>query len=307
MKIQIHILVSLLPILAASQSPSQRSFNDLCGSGQTTGTNTYNGVQYKYHCNHRSTSFDSASLENGHDDPATCVNRASHSSASVGVTWLQDGRCALATAGPPVADAGYIFFEKVPPSTTCCVERDDFQTKYQACELARNQLQSQLDACRAAGTSPSTGGPSTGGGRVPDCKSVTGVQGYSNQSQSGSRWSVNCNVAGGAGSPITRPADTVASLPECVDKCAGLTECKVAQLLPQSRNNCVLFRSQGAFTPQTGTHFAGGFNATLSWVHEWGVRPERLRLILHAHQASSSGFVASSEEMSITESWPKPA
>lgn len=174
---KLPLLLSVLPILAVGQSTSQQSFANLCGSGQATGTKTFNGEQYTYYCNHRATDSDLSGLTSGHDDPATCAARTAGAPASVGVTWLQDGRCALATAGPPYPDNGYIFFEKVVASgggfpSTCCQERDDCRTKLQACETARDQFKSERDTCQAgaSGPAPGTGGPSAGGGRVSDCK-----------------------------------------------------------------------------------------------------------------------------------------
>lgn len=55
---------------------------------------------------------------------------------------------------------------------------------------------------------------------------------------------------------INRPADTVAGLPECVDQCAQNPSCKVALILPQARNNCVLYTTYSPPRAGAGNHFA---------------------------------------------------
>ncbi|OJJ42209.1 hypothetical protein ASPZODRAFT_170322 [Penicilliopsis zonata CBS 506.65] len=257
---RVSVLLPLLPLLVAGQTTPQQEYDSLCGAGQTTGTTTLGGAQYTYHCNMRASNGDNAGMTSGVNTPADCASRAAGNSALAGVSWTRGGKCVVANSGPPVPQANTIFFEKVvTPTSPCCQERDDCRTQLQACETARDQykterdqFKAERDTCRAGG---STTPPVTGGGSVPDCRGQTGNAAYTGQSQAGSLWSVNCNMAGGTGL-ITRPGLTVPSLKECVDACAAQATCKVATVLPQARNNCLLYTTQSAYRAQTGAHIA---------------------------------------------------
>ncbi|PYH84417.1 hypothetical protein BO82DRAFT_409643 [Aspergillus uvarum CBS 121591] len=265
MKVSLFFSILPLPLLVVGQTTSQQNFDVLCPAGNldtTVGTTMLNGEQYTYYCNHRATTNDMSNRKSGIAAPATCATYAS--AADIGVTWLRSGTCATASKGPPHPEPRAIFFEKIvtppPPDSFCCVERDDLekerdelQTQLDACVIARDKFEADLATCKAS--SGGSGGSGGGGGQVSDCRGVTNPITISNTHQSGSQWAVSCNYVSGQGL-LSKPGITVTGLPACVDECAKVASCKVAQVLPQVRNNCLLYSAYKIPTTATGSHFA---------------------------------------------------